>query len=82
MTIEIRHAEPADCAALQALHAQPRAIWGTLQLPYPSVEAWKKRLQEKPESMIQLVACKNTVTWRTLAWPSTIRNTARGSVRL
>ena len=57
MNIEIRHAELDDYKALQTIHAQPKAVWGTLQLPYPSSEAWKKRLAEKPGSMTQLVAC-------------------------
>lgn len=55
--IDIRHAEPEDYKAIQQIHAQPRAIWGTLQLPFPSAELWKKRLTEKPDSLYSLVAC-------------------------
>ncbi len=57
MTLEIRHAEPDDYAALQAIHAQPKAVWGTLQMPFPSVDMWKRRLAEGPKSMMSLVGC-------------------------
>jgi L-phenylalanine/L-methionine N-acetyltransferase len=57
MEIEIRHAEPDDYKAIQQIHAQPKAVWGTLQLPFPSAEMWKKRLAEKPDSLYSLVAC-------------------------
>jgi len=46
VNIEIRHAGPDDHEALTALHAQPRVIWGTCQLPFPSSDTWKKRLTE------------------------------------
>ncbi len=55
--IEIRRTEPADYQALQRIHAQPRAIWGTLQIPFPSAELWRKRLTEQPENFIGLSAC-------------------------
>lgn len=57
MKIEIRHAEPDDYAVLAELHAQPRVIWGTCQLPFPSTEEWKKRLTEKADNFRLLVAC-------------------------
>src|SRR5919108_2900921 len=57
MEIEIRHAEPDDYKAIQQIHAQPKAVWGTLQLPFPSAEMWKKRLTEKPDRLYSLVAC-------------------------
>ena len=44
--IAIRRAEPRDAEALQATFAMPRAQAGTLQAPYPSVEMWRKRLQD------------------------------------
>ena len=55
-TIRIRHAEPADAEALHDLYSQPRVVWGTLQLPYPSLEMWRKRLAERPEGFFSLVA--------------------------
>lgn len=57
MDITIRHAEPDDYQALQELHAQPRAILGTLQLPFQSAELWRKRLAELPQAVYILVAC-------------------------
>ncbi len=44
--ITVRRAEPRDAEAMQATFAMPRAQAGTLQLPYPSVEMWRKRLQD------------------------------------
>lgn len=55
--VQIRSAEPADFAALQLLHAQPRVIRGTLQLPFPSQELWRQRCLERPENLRVLVAC-------------------------
>jgi putative acetyltransferase len=57
MKIEVRRAEPGDYKAVQQVHAQPRAIWGTLQLPFPSEEVWKKRLTDGVDEMYALVAC-------------------------
>jgi putative acetyltransferase len=57
MTISIRRTEPADYEAFQRIFAGPRAIWGTLQVPFPSAEIWRKRLAEPPEGMFGLVAC-------------------------
>src|SRR5919108_2378019 len=57
MRIEIRRAEPGDYKAVQQVHSQPRAIWGTLQVPFPSEEVWKKRLTDAADEMYALVAC-------------------------
>jgi L-phenylalanine/L-methionine N-acetyltransferase len=57
MKIEIRRVEPGDYKAVQHVHAQPRAVWGTLQLPFPSEEEWKKRLLEPADQSYGLVAC-------------------------
>jgi len=56
-TFTIRRAEPNDYEAVQRVYAAPKAIWGTLQLPFPSKEIWRKRLTEPPEGMFGLVAC-------------------------
>jgi L-phenylalanine/L-methionine N-acetyltransferase len=56
MTIVIRRVEPGDYEAAQRIHAGPRAVWGTLQLPYPSFESWRKRLAEPPEGFFGLAA--------------------------
>jgi putative acetyltransferase len=55
--ITVRHAEPRDYEALHRIFSGPRAIAGTLQLPLPSAEAWRKRLAEPPEGLYSLVGC-------------------------
>ncbi len=57
MNITIRRAEPSDYEALARVLSGPKAIWGTLQLPFPSLEIWRKRLAEPPEGFYNLVAC-------------------------
>jgi putative acetyltransferase len=54
--IVVRRAEPADAEAFHATFLGPRAIAGTLQLPYPSVEAWRKRIAELAADDYLLVA--------------------------
>jgi len=56
-TFSIRRAEPGDCEAMCRLFSNPKVIWGTLQLPFPSAEVWRKRLAEPPEGFYNLVAC-------------------------
>jgi len=56
MTIIIRAAEPSDYAAICETMAQPIARTNTLQLPFPSLEMWKKRLAEFPVGDHFLVA--------------------------
>ena len=51
MNITIRRVEPGDYGALHRIFSGPRVIWGTTQLPYPSVEMWRKRLAEPPEGI-------------------------------
>ena len=53
----VRRAEPADYEAVKQIFMGPQAIWGTLQLPYPSGESWKKRIGEAPEGTYSLVVC-------------------------
>lgn len=55
--LEIRSAEPADFAALQSLHALPRVIHGTLQVPFTSQEVWRERCTDRPDNVRLLVAC-------------------------
>jgi putative acetyltransferase len=54
--IAIRRAEPDDYEALHRIFSAPKAIRGTLQLPFPSLERWRKRLAEPPEGLFSLVA--------------------------
>ncbi|HNT78088.1 MAG TPA: GNAT family N-acetyltransferase [Anaerolineae bacterium] len=57
MNVTIRRAEPEDYEALYRIMEHPKVVWGTLQLPYPSREQWRKRLAEPPEGLFNLVAC-------------------------
>ncbi len=56
-SVTIRHADPGDAEALQAIFSGPRVVAGTLQLPFPSVESWRKRLAEPMDGSHTLVAC-------------------------
>jgi L-phenylalanine/L-methionine N-acetyltransferase len=56
VNVEIRRVEPGDYKAVCAVHAQPNALAGTLQLPFPSEEAWKERLAKFGERDFGLVA--------------------------
>jgi L-phenylalanine/L-methionine N-acetyltransferase len=55
--VTIRHAEPDDYEAIYRIFSGSRVIEGTLQLPLPSAEMWRKRLSERPENLYSLVAC-------------------------
>ncbi len=57
MNLTIRRIEPDDYQALVKILSGPKVIWGTLQLPYPSFEMWRKRVAEPPEGFYSLVAC-------------------------
>lgn len=54
--ILIRATEPRDAEALAAMHAEPSCFANTLQLPYPSVQLWRQRLEHPPEGLTSLVA--------------------------
>jgi L-phenylalanine/L-methionine N-acetyltransferase len=55
--VTIRRAEPNDYEAMHRIYVGPKVIWGTLQLPYPSLEMHRKRLAEPPEGAYNLLAC-------------------------
>ena len=57
METTIRRAEPGDYEAVQRIFNAPLARAGTLQLPYPSQELWRKRLSELPDRDVMLLAC-------------------------
>lgn len=57
MTITIRRTEPTDYEAVRRIYACPSVIRGTLQLPFPSADFWRKRMAEPPEGLFSLVAC-------------------------
>jgi L-phenylalanine/L-methionine N-acetyltransferase len=54
--ITIRHSKEADVDLIQQIYEGPIAYSGTLQLPFPSVEKWKKRLSDLPRGIYSLVA--------------------------
>ncbi len=56
MSITIRRAEPGDFEAVRRIYDGPRAVWGTLRIPFPSSEHWRKRL-EPNDAAIMLLAC-------------------------
>ena len=56
MKIEIRHAEPEDAEALQAIYTDEALYANTLQLPMPSKTLWRKRLADIPDNIHVLVA--------------------------
>ena len=57
MEITVRRTEPDDYKALHRIFSGPRALAGTLQMPFPSAETWRERLSEPPEGLYSLVAC-------------------------
>lgn len=56
MDVVIRHAEPTDAEAIHRIYTSPRVVWGTLQLPFTSIEQYRERLVERPEGHYYLVA--------------------------
>jgi L-phenylalanine/L-methionine N-acetyltransferase len=57
--IVVRRAEPADADAIHSTFSGPKVIAGTLQLPYPSIEMWRKRMTELSPTDFLLVAAIN-----------------------
>lgn len=45
VAITIRMARPSDAEAFCEIVTGPTAVWGTLQLPHQTPEAWRKRLE-------------------------------------
>ena len=54
--LKIRRAEPDDYLAVFEMFNTPGVIEGTMQLPYPSRELWRKRLADNPDNYLNLVA--------------------------
>jgi hypothetical protein len=51
MDITIRRPEPGDYEAIARISTYPKVIWETLQVPFPSVEQWCKKIAEPPEGL-------------------------------
>lgn len=47
--IEYRRASPDDAAAIARLMSDPEVFAGLLQMPYPGVEDWRKRLEQQAD---------------------------------
>ncbi len=54
--LKIRRAEADDYPAVYEMFTSPDVFEGTMQLPYPSREYWRKRIGESSESVFTLVA--------------------------
>lgn len=54
--ILIRAAEPEDVPDLTEVMNQPRAVWGTMQLPFTSVATRRERFKVTSTTQTQLVA--------------------------
>ncbi len=60
--IHVRRAHPGDAEAIMAAFSTPRAMAGTLQLPYPSAELWRKRIADQgPEDFLLVAEVKGRV---------------------
>jgi putative acetyltransferase len=60
--IHVRRAHPGDAEAIMAAFSSPRAMAGTLQLPYPSAELWRKRIADQgPEDFLLVAEVKGQV---------------------
>lgn len=55
-SLTIRRAEADDCDAVYEMFTASTVYSGTLQLPYPSREYWRRRLSENTDSVYNLVA--------------------------
>jgi putative acetyltransferase len=69
----VRRTEPGDYDALQRIFSGPRAVAGTMQMPLPSVEMWRRRLAEPPEGLFSLVACADGEVVGSLSLEASIR---------
>ena len=54
--LKIRSAEPEDYSDVHEMFQGPKLYSGTMQLPYPSRELWRKRLAQESEGYYNLVA--------------------------
>ncbi|ASA57744.1 MULTISPECIES: GNAT family N-acetyltransferase [Vibrio] len=53
---KIRSAESTDAKAIKEIYECEHTYTGTLQLPYPSIATWEKRVSNVPENVYQYVA--------------------------
>jgi putative acetyltransferase len=55
--VTVRRAEPTDYEAVRQIYAGPKAMAGTLRLPFPSTDMYRKRLAETEPGTFGLLAC-------------------------
>lgn len=53
--ILIRASEPEDIADLTEVLNQPRAVWGTMQLPFTSVAERRRKYESRPDTHLVAV---------------------------
>src|SRR5258707_2022455 len=56
--LEVRPSREGDIDQIRQIYAEPTNYAATLQLPYPSLDLWEKRLSTLPEGSFTLVACR------------------------
>ena len=56
--VEERPSREGDIDQIRQIYAEPTNYAATLQLPYPSLDLWQKRLSTLPEGSFSLVACR------------------------
>jgi len=54
--VTIRAREPSDWQEIGALTELPKVRWGTLRLPYTSLDHWRKAIENPPDAMTAIVA--------------------------
>lgn len=59
--ILIRRSGPADAEAFVRILSSPRVVWGLLQIPYPSVDEWRKRLEPQSDLYSLVAVADNDV---------------------
>lgn len=56
MKIKIRAAEPDDYKAIRKIFDSPRAVAGTLQIPYTPMKTWRELMSNQPQNARILLA--------------------------
>jgi putative acetyltransferase len=59
--ILIRRAELADAEALMRVYQSPRVVWGTLQIPFPSLERWRKHLEHSEDNYMLVASVEGEI---------------------
>lgn len=57
MSYHIRRVEPDDYKQVHQIFKQPGVVAGTLQVPFPSLEMWRQRLNDDSTGRYSLVIC-------------------------